>query len=463
VSNVAKNRAKRGQQIVPISAGRGRVESQSELLSVSQAANLLGVSLRTFKRHLAQGKISPHSKSPGGHWRFKQCDLETFQQTVAPIQASPILRQKRDHIEELNLTLQERKAKVALRELEDEERSRAETEQAEREARERAATRMRLEEERERARRQRERDQIAAKARAVQARQEWEAEWLRDMLRRLPRDLPNEWRLAAIEGIREKLDELYTTSSGHAEDLVGVALCATVEANLRPWRRAREADKAACEALQELPIFARGFGQATDWDRRAKAQALAGIDALPETATFEQMAAVGRTAVKRVAQEYEHAESCASFLNAIRRALPREFPLSGPQARAKAEEAVRVAVEALPVGARTAEFEAARDAVLNPFVASEQEARVAHEAKESRARLEADADKYLYFVPSYLARLEANPEGWDFDGKRQQYAEQIKTEIKPHLLEELPLDFMAGQQRVQQLVDEWLATHVEFP
>lgn len=66
---------------------------------------------------------------------------------------------------------------------------------------------------------------------------------------------------------------------------------------------------------------------------------------------------------------------------------------------------------------------------------------------------------HLYRVFSYLLKLETDPNGWDFEGKLFDYAKRIKQEIKPALLEELPLDFAAGQLRVEQLVDEWLANH----
>jgi excisionase family DNA binding protein len=451
-------------QIAPISPERS---GQSDLLSTSQAADFLGVSLRTFKRHVAQGKIVRHTKSPGGHWRFKQYDLETLQQSVAPAQSSPVLRQKRDRVEELNLTLQEKKAKIALHELEDEERERVERQETAREEQERVARRIRLEAQSEHARRQREREQSRDEARAAQARQEWEAEWLREMLRDLPQGVPPELRLVVTEAVRHKLPELYQ-SAGHAEDLVEVSLRAIVEKALRPWRRGREAEKAANEALNQLPFFARGsFG---DWERQAKQQALTAISALPETATFEQLAVAARLAVKEVAQEYEynekctsHNERCTSSLSALRGSLPWQLPFSGSRATAKAEEAVRAAFAALPIGASSAEFDAARQEALTPFIAAEAEARAEHEAAQAKVRLEREADMYLQRVDPYLAKLEADPDGWNFEGKRYQYAEQIKQEIKPELIEELPLDLTAGWQRVEQLVDEWLANHWTSP
>jgi hypothetical protein len=412
--------------------------------------------------------------TPGGHRRVTLANIEAIREGNAdlkPLQASPVLRQKKERIEELNLTFQEKKAKMALKDLEDEERRTAEREKASREEQERAARRIRLEAESEQVRRQRERDQIRAEQRAVESRQEWEAQWLRDMLRALPQGITPELRLEVTKAIRQKLPELCHTSAGHAEDLVGVALGAVVEAALRPFHRRKEAEKAAREALNHLPLFARGYcGNPSDWEQLATQEALSAISALPETATFEQMAAAARTVGKQVTQEYEHNEKCTSFMIGVRRLLPGQLSSSSSQARARAEEAVEAALDALPIRASGSEFDVARDVALAPFIAAEAQvraqheaadaqARAEHEAEEAKAKLEAEADRHLDRVFFYLAKLEADPDGWDFEGKLYECAKQIKQEIKSELTEELPLDFTAGQQRVEQMVDQWLAAH----
>jgi len=278
-------------------------------------------------------------------------------------------------------------------------------------------------------------------------------------------------RLEVTEAIRRKLPELYHTNAGHAEDLVEVALRAIVDKTLRPWRRGKEAERAADEALNELPLFARGiFGQLSDWQRSAREQALAAISALPETATFVQMAAAARRAVKHVAEEYEHNEKCKSFMIGVSRSLPGQLSFSSSQARAKAEEAVRAAVATLPIGVSSWEFDDARDAALAPFVATDAQeraeheaqqaqARAEHEAQQARAKLEVEAAMHLNRVFYYLSELQADPDGWDFEGKLYQYAKQIAEDVKPDLIEELPLDLLAGRRRAEQLTDEWLASH----
>ncbi len=369
----------------------------------------------------------------------------------------------RERIEELNLTLQEKKARMALQELEDQEQARAEEQEAARQAQEQEARREHLERDMERARRDRDRAHAQAEASAAQARQEWEAEWVRNMLDELPRDVPSELRVEVVDAVRQELSRLYEMS-GHAEDIVEATLRVTVEKALRPWNRSKEADKAAEEAGKQLPPFSKSwYGQPSEWEIRAKEQALSAIAALPETATFAQMRAAARAAGQQVAQEYDHKEKLASATAEARRSLAGRLPFSDSRARARAEEAVRTALNRLPVGVSSWDFDATRDEALAPFVAAEAQARAEQESRQARARLEAEAERHLYRVYSYLSELQADPDGWDFDGKLYEYSKEIEAAIKPELIEELPLGSTAGRQRVEELVDEWLAAHWKPP
>jgi hypothetical protein len=439
----------------------------ADLLSASEAANILGVSTRAFRNYVARRAITPHSKTPGGHWRFLRRDLETFQ---APAQASPVLRHKRERVEELNLDLQEQKAELALQKLQDEQLEReaeirAEEEQAQQDAN--AAE----------VRREREVRQARAAARAKQARQDWEAEWIRNMSKSLPRDVPAQLRLDAIEVLRQNLSELYDTSAGHAEDVVFTVLRAAVDEVLAPWIHSKAVARAAAEAIKELPIGATSstWGQFSEWERRAREEALAAIADLPDCATFEQLVDAARTAGRQVAREYDHQERADGVIAATTWSLPGRLAFSSPQSRAQATQAVRAAIAEVPIGASRAELEAARDAALAPFAAADAQARMARRQVEAQrreveaqqqqasaaiARRETEAKKHLERVFTFLSELQADPNGVDFGaGKLYQYAKQISEEIKPDLLEDLPLDFLAGRRRVEELVNEWVASH----
>jgi excisionase family DNA binding protein len=471
-SRTPRNRTNRRQTIQNRAANRAanRHATVEVAVPVAEAARLLGVDARTVRRMCAERRLKSFV-TPGGHRRVALADIEAIRNGNTDLKRSsfghvpsPTLQQKKERLEELNLTIQEKKAKIALQQLEDEERDRAEHEEVERRAQEQEARRIRQDGEIEKSLRKRERKQARSEARAAQARHEWEAQWLRDMLRELPRDVPSELRLKVAEVFRQELSDLYQTSADHAEDLVYATLRAAGEMTLSPWRRRNQMEKAANDALNELPLFARGsWGQASEWERRLREQALAVISALPDTAMFEQMSAAARTVGQEVAGEYEHEERCASAMADARRSLNGMLPFTSSQTRVKAEEAVRAAFAGLSVGASSAEFDSARDAAMEPFSASAAQGRAEHEARQARARLEAEAEKHLDRVFYYLADLQADPDGWDFEGKLYQYSKQITQEIKLDLIEELPLDFLAGRRRVEQLVDKWLAAHWKAP
>jgi len=71
----------------------------------------------------------------------------------------------------------------------------------------------------------------------------------------------------------------------------------------------------------------------------------------------------------------------------------------------------------------------------------------------------AKVKKHLDRVFFYLSELQADPNGWDFEGKLAEYAMQIAEEITPELRVKLPLDFLGGRRQVEALVDTWLARH----
>jgi hypothetical protein len=403
------------KRAVPVS---GRSPAQSELLSASQARQVLGVSARAFRNHVAQRKITPAAKTPGGHWRFRRQDLETFQ---APAQPSPLLRDKRERVEELNAELQLKKAQMALRELTDEERRRTEREEAESQAQEEQARMVQREAAADAARRERERARDRAAARAEQMRQDWEAEWVREMLRILPRDLPPQLRLEVVDVLRQELSELYESHAGNAEDIVETILRAAVQKTLQFWKRSQDVTKAAAEAVEELNLFAKAsFGAPSEWEFRAREEALAAIEELPETATLEQMGAAARFAGRHVNQAFLAAEEAAR----------------------QAQERIRRDAQA-EVTRREREWEQAR----------------ARERAEQEVQQE--SRKHLERVFSYIIELQADPDGFDFGnaGELYQCSKQIAADIAPDFREDLPLDFLSGRRRVEELVDKWLASH----
>jgi len=112
-----------------------------ESYTLSGAANVLGVSVPTLRRIVAQKRISAF-RTPGGHLRITSESLSRYQSgTNSPMsrEPSPVLTNRRERIEELALEAQEYRAKRELEKLRREEQVEAERQEAEAEAREQAA------------------------------------------------------------------------------------------------------------------------------------------------------------------------------------------------------------------------------------------------------------------------------------------------------------------------------------
>lgn len=53
-------------------------QDESTYVSTAEAAELLGVTVRTFWRYIENGRIREAHKTPGGHRRFNRADVEAL-------------------------------------------------------------------------------------------------------------------------------------------------------------------------------------------------------------------------------------------------------------------------------------------------------------------------------------------------------------------------------------------------
>ena len=391
---------------------------------------------------------------PGGQPRIPRAAVDAILQgtarpsaTSAPAASSP-LAAKKASVEELQLDIAEEKAQTTLQQIRDEKQETKRRQEEQAQAKEDEQRRIREDDRRERQQRRREQEREQA---AAQARRDFEDEKLGLAFSVLPQGLPEDVILDVRSAVREKLQDLYQIS----DDVVDPIVIAIARKACRPFIRSKEAERATANSLAELSFLARSYGGSplTEWEQRALDLAMAAIDRLPETANFQEMDRTARAAGKHVAREYENSYS-------LKRLLPGLLRYSSPEKRTEAEEAVQDAFRRLSIGASDATFNAARDAALAPFVAAEAEAKTTHEAAAAKSRIEGQADLYLFRVSPYLEELERSADGWDFEGERSKYAERIRREIRPTLIQDLPLDLIAGYKRVEELVDAWLTAHV---
>lgn len=242
--------------------------TEETAVPVSEAARVLGVDTRTVRWMCAAGKLRAFLTA-AGHWQVFTADLDAPPQGGAAnvaadgsSQPSPIFRQGEERVEELALTVPEKKVERALQQPEDPERRRVDEEKA--------------------------------------------------------------------------------------------------------AQRAQEIEMALDEARKQLPYSAQGTyspsGDFEDcpskWDIRARHAAADAIRQLGNDASFSEIRTVAIQAGKRVVQEYRHHQACERVVSGVW--LPHGTASDDQVAR----EAVRQALEKLPVGSSQAEMEEARDAVL---------------------------------------------------------------------------------------------------
>lgn len=159
----------------------GKNRSDVESYSVSEAAAVLGVSVPTLKRMLAEGRLEAY-RTPGSHLRILTESIESMRegQKTRPRSvrdASPVLQNRREHLEELTLEAQEHRARRELEKLRAQEQEEADGRRAEAQAREQEAAqrqaRLRLERERFEREKTEERRQRQAEQKLAAFRSQW--------------------------------------------------------------------------------------------------------------------------------------------------------------------------------------------------------------------------------------------------------------------------------------------------
>ena len=275
-------------------------------VSVSEAARLTGISVRTLKRMAAEGQLK-HSRTPGGHMRVLRKDLEKLLRQDGPVTASLSigLQSKREAVEAKGLELQEARADRELRKLREEdaeaERRRAATAQAEELERRRAVEETRLQVARHAAERwAREREQEEA-----EERREWTDRWVAWALNAVPKDAPREVALDVHQGVEEALAKL---SPEQSQSVVQRLVLAAMDRGLAPWNRRKEIENAVQLARKEVPLVVRTLSEyfpPTQWEIRAMQSAREAIAELPADASYEELRAAAVQAGKQIATEYE--------------------------------------------------------------------------------------------------------------------------------------------------------------
>jgi excisionase family DNA binding protein len=290
------------------------------------------------------------------------------------------------------------------------------------------------------------RDRQVLERKTERVRRDWENSCLEFAFQCVPEDAPEAVRLTVAEAVRETLEEL---SPSDSEEVTGPLIAAAVDRALEPWRHSQEIESAVLEAKNQLPSWARSWSNSslTDWELRALRAARDAIARLSNDVMFDEMRAASIAAGREIARQHEDSEARRSIVDSVFLRTPGE--------QEKARQAVRAALDKLPLGVSRKEMEQARDSALAPFKAAE-------EAIRAEAQASSQADFYLLHVDSYLQKIAADTRaGLELGSfsERHQLAEDLKQTIRPMLIQEIleePLSLDEAHTLIESLVDHRL-------
>ena len=352
------------------------------------------------------------------------------------------VEQKRGEIEEMRVNRDLRQLREQERQEKAERRAAAVAEQqarAEKHAQaQRQIQQLRLEE----ARQAEAREQEARKSEAHRRRQQWETSWLDYAMKSLPSDVPRSLELDVHQAVSELLAKL---DAQQPEPLIQRLIQAAIDKALQPWHKRKEIEKIIEEARNQLPVHVKSWSSTpNEWEARAMRAAADAIAQLGDDPPLAEIRAAAAEAGNKVRAEYEawkagedHRQTCEQMV---------KWVFDGDDAR----EAVRQALEKLPVGATRAKMETARDAALTPFRAAVSAA--------------ADADRYLQHVTNHIEELGNEETGeWELGDWSERYhlAAKLKAKLRPLLIQKL-LEEKLDVQEAHEFIEEWLDQELEL-
>lgn len=419
--------------------------------SVTEAAHVLGVSVPTLKTVIADGKLDAF-KTPGGHWRITAESLERFRggsaKEVRQREASPVLRNRRERVEELALEAQELRAKreIAKLKAEQEAEIRRLEEAADSREHEARATEDAIRLERKRSEREREREQERREAgRKVAA---FRSKWTRESVGLLSHPkfswLAGELRkevLRAVEtGIRERLPE--------EEPCMMDVITQTIADVAAPWYAEHiwneKLQETAQRALRSLP-----YGT-TDAERaRASAAIREALGGVPRNAEKFELKVAADEAVRPIRQAVEKRCLDERLTTWAVRELP--WGCTDSDERRLRRECAEI-LEELPADISEAEAKEVLEEAIRQATQEIEERK----ARDSRRRQKAVLiQQGIAEVSSYLSALRrdgviSSKEYWDSDFKQD-----LTEAVKDTLEEELSGEESTKELRelVQEIVD----------
>lgn len=435
----------------------GTSRAGAESYSASEAAALLGVSIPTLKRMVAEGRLESF-RTPGGHVRILAESVAAVRECrgerLRPVRdASPVLQNRRERLEELTLEAQEMRAKRELVRLQREEQEEAERQQAEEDAGEQEAAERQAELELEQERLEHERAQEWQRTEAERTLATFRCRWLAEANQALA--LPEcRWLSAAqkkeiVDAVEGEIEKRQPSDASR----MAMILAHTIAALLERYHAEQQAQK-QCQRVIDTVLGRLSFF-ATDQDKaRAKIAAREAIGRLDAGAGESDLQTSVEEAVRPIQQ-------------AIERRLLKERVLHWaiqqlPWGKKTELDEVRVRRECAEILAELSE-DASEAEAKEAFEATVQEA--CQDIEERHARQQRQARKIQLIeegtaeVSTYLLEMKCAGEITDDEYWESDFTEHLKTAVRRQLQAELSGD--ESNKQVCQLVREIIDNEIE--
>lgn len=275
---------------------------------MSEAVAALHMSIPTVKRMVADGQLEAY-RTPGGHLRILAGSVEAVragrQGPARPVRdASPVLHNRRERLEELTLEAQELRARRELDKLRREQAEEEAQRQAEAEARDQEAAERQAAVALEQARLERQQAQEQERREA-----EWElaafrCRWLETTTELLAakelRWLSATERKQILDAVEAEIAKRQPSDEQRMIEIVGCAIAAVIERLTSERQACDRRNRIAEGALRRLSFYA------TDTERaRAAAAIRESLSRLPSDAQEFEVRATAEEAVSPVCQAVE--------------------------------------------------------------------------------------------------------------------------------------------------------------
>ena len=445
-SETGKNRQKRLRKTVK---NTGKIRSEAESYSASEAATLLGVSIPTLKRMVAEGSLGSF-RTPGGHVRILADSIEALREhrkeRVPPVrEASPILQNRRERLEELVLEAQEVRARRELARLQREDHEEAEKQQAEEEDQEQEAAERQAELEREQERLEQKEAEDQARKEAERARADFRYRWLEEANRALSappcRLLSAAQKKEIIEAVEAEIAKRKPSDTPRMAMLLAHTIAALIERYDAERKAQEQRQQAIDRALWSLSAFATEEEKA-----RAAVAVREAIRRLDADASETELLTSTQDAIRPVQQAIERRLLKQRVLNWGVQQLPlAKTDLDALRVRRECSEILAE----LPEGVSELEAKEALESTV-------QEARQEIEKRQTRQQREARkaqlVEQGLAEISTYLWDLKSKGEITADEYFDPDFNQHIKIMVRRTLQAELTGD--ESNKELRELVKE---------